>query len=708
MPVHIGHIDLLQEPRPQRIYFPTLEPPAIVLTEWTSRLCETCQSGYPPVGSACGQWPGVVQWDFGKAESEGFRRIGALNNLPGALLTALPKLEARHLFEGSRIQYHLDVVEKRGKKTAPKFTQCNQLDDPVDKHRQTRLQAVFEIIWVTILAVFAFLLGRWAYTPLYGNGQNVRKGSLREPDVHYGLIASGSQVVKDAKFRDSLNASLGEEVLCLEMEAVGITNNFPCLVIRGICDFADERKNKGWQEYAAGVAAAFAKELLEVVQPIELDRERPVKDVLDQVADAVLKTQKDTSEILDWLTLTDYDPQQTDHLRRRGPNTGQWLLSSAKYTHWVETAGQILFFMTAIAVDNLHHRLYQKQNLGIVYIYCSYRRQEEQTFQALLLRLLKQLIRQRPSPLQEILERYEGYRQRQAQPELSETVNDIHMLSSLYIRLFILVDALDEYQTANNCRTKFINELLGLQSQHKANILATSRFIDDVTEKFQHATMLEIRANPEDIGIFLAANMANLPAFFLEDKMTPRAMRNTLDDLQRRAQVKSGEERSLQLLSEAYDQALERINSQREGYRSLSQELQDALAVELDDAESDPTNRPEVGSIVSVCAGLVAVDEKSNVVRLVHYTTQEYVSHRSGDWLFDAGAQMAKICITYIRLTFRHNKHLPRNEHLLFRDITHLFEISFPGGELSQAGSLAYSTDIALQWCKHGDKEQRG
>jgi hypothetical protein len=46
------------------------------------------------------------------------------------------------------------------------------------------------------------------------------------------------------------------------MEAAGLMNSFPCLVIRGICDYADSHKNKDWQGYAAAVAAAYSKELL--------------------------------------------------------------------------------------------------------------------------------------------------------------------------------------------------------------------------------------------------------------------------------------------------------------------------------------------------------------------------------------------------------------------------------------------------------------
>ncbi|KAJ5656116.1 hypothetical protein N7507_008066 [Penicillium longicatenatum] len=89
----------------------------------------------------------------------------------------------------------------------------------------------------------------------------------RDMRVHYGLIASGDQVIKDAVARDSLNKSLGGLVLCIEMEAAGLMDNFPCIVIRGICDYADAQKTKDWQEYAAAVAAACAKELLEYVQP---------------------------------------------------------------------------------------------------------------------------------------------------------------------------------------------------------------------------------------------------------------------------------------------------------------------------------------------------------------------------------------------------------------------------------------------------------
>jgi nucleoside phosphorylase len=84
--------------------------------------------------------------------------------------------------------------------------------------------------------------------------------------THYSTIAPGNQVIKDATVRDKLSVELGG-VLCFEMEAAGLMNSFPCLVIRSICDYADSHKNKRWQAYAAGMAAAYAKEVLATIPP---------------------------------------------------------------------------------------------------------------------------------------------------------------------------------------------------------------------------------------------------------------------------------------------------------------------------------------------------------------------------------------------------------------------------------------------------------
>jgi nucleoside phosphorylase len=85
--------------------------------------------------------------------------------------------------------------------------------------------------------------------------------------------------MRSATQRDAVSADLGG-VLCFEMEAAGLMNNFPCLVIRGICDYADSHKNKQWQPYAAGIAAAYAKEVLSVIPPSLVKAEKKIIEVL--------------------------------------------------------------------------------------------------------------------------------------------------------------------------------------------------------------------------------------------------------------------------------------------------------------------------------------------------------------------------------------------------------------------------------------------
>jgi nucleoside phosphorylase len=84
-----------------------------------------------------------------------------------------------------------------------------------------------------------------------------------EPKIHYGTIASGDDLIKLGAERQRLRNEL--DILCFEMEAAGLMGAMRCLPVRGIADYADSHKNKAWQRYAAANAAAFAKEVLEVL-----------------------------------------------------------------------------------------------------------------------------------------------------------------------------------------------------------------------------------------------------------------------------------------------------------------------------------------------------------------------------------------------------------------------------------------------------------
>jgi nucleoside phosphorylase len=60
--------------------------------------------------------------------------------------------------------------------------------------------------------------------------------------VYYGSIASRNQVMKHGRTRDKLAQELN--VICFKIEAAGLIDSFPCLVIRRICDYSNSYKNK--------------------------------------------------------------------------------------------------------------------------------------------------------------------------------------------------------------------------------------------------------------------------------------------------------------------------------------------------------------------------------------------------------------------------------------------------------------------------------
>ncbi|THC87235.1 hypothetical protein EYZ11_013318 [Aspergillus tanneri] len=98
-----------------------------------------------------------------------------------------------------------------------------------------------------------------------------------ESQLYYGVIASGNVVVKDGETREHLRKETC--ALCFEMEAAGLMQDFPCIVIRGICDYADSHKNKQWQGYAALAAASYAKELLSYVPRGQVSQEKLVTEI---------------------------------------------------------------------------------------------------------------------------------------------------------------------------------------------------------------------------------------------------------------------------------------------------------------------------------------------------------------------------------------------------------------------------------------------
>ncbi|KAF3270847.1 hypothetical protein TWF217_007122 [Orbilia oligospora] len=351
------------------------------------------------VSTPTGEYPGVIQWDFGKVEEGGgFKRIGSLNNPPSALRTALGKLESFHEMYGTKIPEYLDHLAKRWPRLVSKYIKSDSHVDPLllplnDKKPESSDNSIWPVIFLllhkAVVSLFYRLSGRGVVgAPEEGATAKGVHGDhsqlqVRDMRVHYGLIASGNSVIKSAEHRDMLNEQFGGKLLCVEMEAAGLMNDFPCLVIRGICDYADSSKNDVWQEHAAAIAAAFAKELLSVVQVLEVDAMptlRKIEHQLEEVSKCIKGLRsaqlcQEDQAILNWLTPNDYSLQQNDICRNKRAGTGKWLLNSSEYQYWLATEKQTLFCpgipgagktaLTSTIISDLYSRFREKSDVGV-------------------------------------------------------------------------------------------------------------------------------------------------------------------------------------------------------------------------------------------------------------------------------------------------------------------------------------------------------
>lgn len=217
---------------------------------------------------------GVLQYDFGKAiQGQGLQHSGFLNQPPTLLRAAVSDLEARYSADGNQIYENIQLILARKKKMRQSFqrpdlgTDWLYLSTFCHADSSKRCDEIcngdegFEVDQSERLV-----------------RRNERRDDEDSPAVYYGLVASASTLMKDAKIRDSLAEEYG--VLCFEMEAAGLMNHFPCLAIRGICDYSDSHKNKEWQGYAAMAAAAYAKDLLGRIPPTRVEAERKIGEIL--------------------------------------------------------------------------------------------------------------------------------------------------------------------------------------------------------------------------------------------------------------------------------------------------------------------------------------------------------------------------------------------------------------------------------------------
>ncbi|KUL81435.1 hypothetical protein ZTR_10668 [Talaromyces verruculosus] len=205
------------------------------------------------VSKPVGQHGGVIQYDYGKTVEGGkLEPTGALNKPPQTLLTHMNQLEARRLAgSGDDLRKITEEVLERNPNIKDKFSPPKQNTDLLFNSSYHHID-------------------RESTCERCDRKQLIERKprETRTPYIHYGLIASGDQVMKDSETRDRLAQQHG--ILCFEMEAAGLMDELPTLVIRGICDYCDSHKQKQWQGYAVFTAAAYAKLLLSTIPTLPI------------------------------------------------------------------------------------------------------------------------------------------------------------------------------------------------------------------------------------------------------------------------------------------------------------------------------------------------------------------------------------------------------------------------------------------------------
>jgi nucleoside phosphorylase len=189
--------------------------------------------GVPSPGKAA-----VVQYDFGKDTVNDFELFGSLRPPPPDLLAIVGALRTEHGSEHIQLTNHLSAID--GSFAYPGVEHDllfnSDYEHPSDSDLICSGCDRGELI------------------------QRERKNT--EGVVHYGSIGSSNMCMSNTKRRERLRKDLG--VLCLETESAGLMNDFPCLAIQGVSNYADSHADatKQWEKYAAATAAAYTTGLL--------------------------------------------------------------------------------------------------------------------------------------------------------------------------------------------------------------------------------------------------------------------------------------------------------------------------------------------------------------------------------------------------------------------------------------------------------------
>ncbi|KAG9990133.1 purine and uridine phosphorylase, partial [Aureobasidium melanogenum] len=509
------------------------------------------------VSSRKGSAPCVYQYNYGKTiQGRSFEPTGFLNQPPVVVRTAVSGLKSKYEDHGHQIESSIAEVLDRKLRLRQKYGRPSQESDrlyvsnvihPEDDDRSCEKACGSQT---------ANLVQR-----------RERREDEDNPTIHYGVIASADQLMKNAITRDAIAKE--KDVLCFEMEAAGLMNHFPCLVVRGICDYSDSHKNKEWQGYAAMTAAAYAKDILKRMIPSRVEQEERLGKVL---AESVTKLCEETKSSADVLRAHAKSTKQHlekaasryqnkehrnchqvfktstyEHFKNINPDrvkdTCQWALDHPLYQRWNESATDDLLWISAdpgcgksVLSKSLVDERLMSDTVGSTICYFFFKDNDEQNSLATgLCALLHQLFQNQPHLLQHAVPAWhsDGNKLQQETDKLWCILLAATSDAAAHNTICVL-DALDECKDGDRSNliaklAQFHKNVAAFQDPRRSwlKFIVTSRPYDDIQRGFQHIPpslpAVRLRGEEENEQIRVEINrVINLKVLQLANELSLR------------------------------------------------------------------------------------------------------------------------------------------------------------------------------------------
>ncbi|KAL4736839.1 WD40-repeat-containing domain protein [Aspergillus similis] len=464
----------------------------------------------------------VIEYDFGRQYPGGFARKTGVKNTLGrpnreirALLNGFRAENARKELQDQTKQYLHSLQQKGAKWCYPRVNDLLFKSSYLHKHSHHASARCSCFRTDSPEEICEEALGQDCNDLGCDISQQIRHQEFLEtiPTIYIGPVASADTVMKSGKHRDEIVRK--EKVIGFEMEGAGVWDSVPCIIIKGVCDYADSHKSELWRTYAAATGASAAKAFLEYWTPAshqDMSRNHHLNPSF-HANDPVNPPYLQALQCPDPFVVKNQLKQSKDNFLFKAI---EWIFQNPEYCIWRKEdkfhllwirggAGKGKTMMTIGLVEQLS----QDNSLIITYFFCQNADYELNSIESIIKGLIHQLIQQQKELLKFLQRRWD-----ETNACFKENVSSWRVLWDIFLEMIdhcqrqnvcVVVDALDE------CRDEGMAEFLriivrtGLYYSH-VRWLLTSRPLDDADRELLTTTKecgisLELDSNHVEAAI---------------------------------------------------------------------------------------------------------------------------------------------------------------------------------------------------------------